>query len=108
LSAAPVFFPSLRNHLQRAVEVRARFGVGRDDIGAGSREGFEIGIDWRDHQVDVEGLLRVRAQLLDDGGTDGDVRNEMTVHHVDMDHVRAGRIDSPDFLTQRRKIGSQN
>ena len=42
--------------LQRAVEVRRGLRVDGDDVGAGFREGGEVGIGRSDHQVDVEDL----------------------------------------------------
>ena len=51
----------LADGLERAVQVRARLRVDADDVSAGLGEGFEIGIDRRDHQMHVEGLRRVRA-----------------------------------------------
>jgi hypothetical protein len=45
-------------------------------------------IDRRNHQVNVDHLLRVRAQRLHHGRADGDVGHEMPVHHIDMHPVR--------------------
>ena len=42
LSATPAFLPSAVNGLKRAVEMRARFGMDGDAVGAGLGEGFEI------------------------------------------------------------------
>ena len=39
------------DRLQRAVQMRAGLGVHGDDVGAGLREGLEIGVGRRDHQV---------------------------------------------------------
>ena len=46
----------------------------------------------------VKWLCRVRAKRLDHGGTDGEVGDEMTVHDVDVDPVRAGLVDRAHFL----------
>jgi hypothetical protein len=90
------------------MEMGTGFRVGRDDVGAGRREGFEIGVDRLDHQVDVEGFLRVRAKLLDDHGADGDVGHEMPVHDVDMDHVGAGLVHGADLFAETGKVRRQN
>ncbi len=79
------------DQLQRAVEMRPGFGMDGDDVGAGGGEFGDIGIGRRDHQMDVEGERRIRAQRLHHAGPDGDVGHEMPVHHIDMDVVGAGR-----------------
>src|SRR3546814_10854056 len=47
-----------------AVGVRPRLGMDGDRVRARLGEGFEIRIDRRDHQMDVEGLAGVGAQRL--------------------------------------------
>src|SRR3546814_7650986 len=42
------------DELQRAMQMRACFGMHGDDVGAGLGEGFDIGIDGGDHQMYVE------------------------------------------------------
>ena len=44
------------------MDMRPRLGMDGDDIGARIGEGFEKGIDRRDHQMHVERLGGVRAQ----------------------------------------------
>ena len=56
----------------------------------------------------VEDLLRRRADRLHDVGTEGDVGDEMPVHHVEMDPVGAGGVDGADFLTQFGEIRGQD
>ena len=89
--------------LERAVQVRPGFGMDRDDVRAGRREGGEVGVGRRDHQVHVEGLRRERPQRLHDVGAERDVRDEVPVHHVEMDPVGARRLDRGDLLAQRPK-----
>src|SRR3546814_2095743 len=79
-----------------------------DDVGAGFSEGFEEMIDRRDHQMDIEGLLRVRTERLHHAGSYRDVGDEMAVHHVDMDPVGAGLVNGTDFLAQAREIGGED
>src|SRR5215472_12880317 len=52
----------------------------------------------------VEDLFCMRPQRLDDIGAVRDVRNEMPVHHVEMDPVGPGRIDRVDLLAKPGKI----
>ena len=77
-------------------------------IAAGLGEGFQIRIAGRNHQMRVEDFLGVRAHRLDDIGTVGNVGDEMTVHHVEVDPVGTGRIDGAHLLAQFGEVGSQN
>jgi hypothetical protein len=79
-----------------------------DDVGARLGEGFEVGIARRDHQVHVERLLRVRPYRLHHVGSNRDVGNEMPVHHIDMDPVRARGIDRAHLLAQPSKVAGEN
>ena len=96
------------DRLQRAMQMRAGLGMHRDVIAAGLGEGLEIGIARRDHQMRVEDLLGVRAHRLDDVGAEGNVGDEMPVHHVEMDPVGAGGIDGADLFAQSGEIRRQD
>jgi hypothetical protein len=56
----------------------------------------------------VEDFLRVRTHRLDDVGAEGNVGDEMSVHHVEMDPVGAGRIDGADLFAQFGEIRRQD
>ena len=88
------------DRLQRAVQMRAGFGMHGDVVAAGFGKGLEIGVAGRDHQMRVKDLLGVRPHRLDDVGAVGDVRHEMPVHHIEMDPVGAGGVDAADFLAE--------
>ena len=90
------------------MEVRPRLGMDGDDVGAGLGEGLEEGIDRRDHQMDVERLGGVRPQRLHHRRADGEVGDEMAVHHVDMDPVGAGLVDRADLLAEPGEIGGED
>src|SRR3546814_758740 len=94
--------------LDRAVGVRPRLGMDGDRVRARLGEGFEIRIDRRDHQMDVEGLAGVGAQRLHHRRADRDVGDEMPVHHVDMDPVGARAVDRAYFLSEFREIGGED
>ena len=88
--------------------MRAGLGMHRDVIAAGFGERLEIGVAGRDHQMRVKDLLGVRAHRLDDVGAVGNVRNEMAVHHVEMDPVGAGGIDRADLFAKPGEIRRQD
>ena len=101
-------FAELPDDLERAVEVRPGLGVDGESVGAGLGEGGEIGIGRRDHQMDVERLLRVRPDRFHDIGPDRDVGDEVAVHHVDMDPVGAGRVDGAHLLAKSGEVGGED
>ena len=78
-------------------EMRACLGVNRDDLGAGLGEGFEIRIGRRDHQMAIEGLLRAPADGTDHGRAEGDVGDEVAIHHVHMHPVAPLGLDRLAF-----------
>jgi hypothetical protein len=66
--------------------IRARFGEIRDP---------KFGLD--DHEVAIKNLVRDRSKRRDDQRADGDVGHETTVHHVDVDPLRAGFVRGFDL-----------
>ena len=88
--------------------VWARFGMDRQDVGAGLREGGQHGIDRRDHEVDVERQLGVRPQGPNHVRTDGQIGDEMPVHHVDVDEIGPGGFQRADLLAQDGEIAGEN
>ena len=90
------------------MEVRAGIGMDGDDVGAGFGEGIEKAIDRRNHEVDVERLLGVRAQRFDHRRADGEIGDEMAVHHVDVQPVGAGFVHRADLLAELREVSGQD
>ncbi len=88
--------------------MRSGLDVDGHAVGAGLGESGEVGIGRRDHQVDVERLLRMWPDRLHHARPDGDVGHEMAVHDVDMDPVGAGGVDGVHFLAETGEIGGQN
>ena len=96
------------DRLQRAVRVRPGLEMRGQHIRAGLGIGVDIGIDRGDHQVHVHHGLDVRADRLAERRAEGEVRHEMPVHHVDMDPVRALRLDRLDLLPEVGEIGRED
>ena len=64
----------------------------RDVRGARVGEVLDDAVDGRDHEVHVDGRRdAVLAQGRADHGADGQVRDVVVVHDVEVDDVRAGR-----------------
>lgn len=60
------------------------------------------------HQVRLEWHRRVGARRSDDIGTEGQVRNELAVHHIPLDSIHSGVLECPHFLAEPREVGGQN
>ncbi len=58
--------------------------------------------------MDVERLGGMGPQCCDHRRPDGQVRNEMAVHDVDVDPVGARGVDRPHFLAEPREIGRED
>ena len=92
LIAAPAAQPASRIACERVVQVRRRLGVDGDRVGAGARELGDLALGPLDHQVHVEhaaGRVDLLGERGDDQRPDRDRRDEVAVHHVDVDHARA-------------------
>ncbi len=88
--------------------MRAGFGMDGHPVASGLGKGLEIGIGRRNHQVAVEGLVGGAAQRADDVGPEGDIGDEVAVHHVEMDPVGTGCRDIPHLVSQAGEIGSED
>ena len=86
------------DRLQRAMHVRARLNMHRDDVGAGFGEGLEIGIARCDHEMHVEGLFGEGTKGLHHCWADGNIGHKMAVHHVDVDPIGAGGLNRAYFF----------
>jgi len=85
------------------MEVRAGFGMDGDDVGAGFGEGIEKAIDRRNHEVDVERLLGVRAQRFDHRSLDAADRLRMSLSLIP-DRGLAVGTQSTGIRTARRRV----
>jgi len=88
--------------------MRTGFRVHRKPIGARLAKRLDEGIDRRNHQMHVERSLGVGPDRLDHHRSDGDIGNEVAVHHIDMDEIGARLLHRFHFRTQRRKVGGKN
>src|SRR4029077_4204456 len=101
-------FSELADELKRAIEMGPDLRVDGNAIRAGVGERGNKGVGRRDHEMDVERLLRVWTDGLNHSGTNGDIGHEVTVHDIDVDPVATGPIDGSNFLAEAREIRRQN
>ena len=111
LIAIPARQPSSR------IAVRVRLACGRrllvegDRVGAGLGEGLDVALGRLDHQVDVDRAAGVVDAVGDRGGdqrADRDRRDEVAVHHVEVDHPGAGVHHLVDLGAEPREVGRED
>ena len=66
------------------VSTRHHFIMECDAVGAGLGEGLQVHLRIGHHQVHVQNLICKRTNAANDALSEGDLRNEVSVHHVDM------------------------
>ena len=86
----------------------AGLGMDGDDVRARLDEGFDIGIDRGDHQMDVHHALDVLADGRASGRAESDVGDVMAVHDVDMDPIAALGLDGAAFGAEIGEIGGKD
>ena len=92
----------------RAMQMRQHLDVDRHHVGAGVDERLEVAIGLHDHQVHVERQRRGLAQRFHDRHADGDVRHEVSVHHVDVNLIGAAARRGRDFARRGSRSPRQN
>ncbi len=102
----PGLGPSVPNHLQSSLEVWLGLLMDGDHVRPGIEEGVDIALRLLDHQMTVERQLADSPAGLYDRRPHGDIRHEMTVHHVEMEKVGV-LLDARDFFGELREIGGQ-
>ena len=75
-----------------------------DDLGAGVGIGIQQRVRIGYHQMRIEQLTGNMAKRLDHGRAKGQVRHEMAIHHIKMDPVRAGAVDSRHLVGETGKV----
>jgi hypothetical protein len=56
----------------------------------------------------LDGKPGKRPDGPDNDAADADVRNKMTVHHIDVDHIHPGILTLFDLVTQVGEIGTED
>src|SRR5690606_35208853 len=90
-----------------AVQVRRGFNVYGHDRRTGIDELVDIAVGFGNHQVHVERNRRRATERADDGRAERDVRDEVAVHHVDVEQLDAGLLHARDFFAQTGEVGGE-
>ena len=96
------------DHAQRAIQVLTRFLMHQNLIRPRFDERGSVLVGIVDHQVNIEDRLAGLAQRFHHGRANGEVGDEMPVHHVKMEHAAARGFQAGNLFSQPRKIGREN
>ena len=93
---------------RRAVQMRIGFDVYRNHLRAGFNKLRGVDTGLRDHQVRIDRQTSELRERLHHRQTNGDVRHEVTVHHIDVQHAGAAAFDCLDLIAETGEVGGQN
>jgi hypothetical protein len=98
----------LMNQLERSMEVPAGFGVHahRSRASLNKYRGEKIGIF--DHQMVVELKACDASNAFRHRWAKRQIRHEMPIHDVHMEHLDTRRFHGFDLLAEARKVGGKN
>jgi len=77
-------------------------------VRAGLRERLDEVLGPDDHEVRVERKPRHLSDRCDEGGSHREVRDEVAVHHVDVEQVCPGRLGRADLITEAVESRAQD
>mmetsp|Transcript_38520 Transcript_38520/g.90418 ORF Transcript_38520/g.90418 Transcript_38520/m.90418 type:complete len:291 (+) Transcript_38520:52-924(+) len=101
--------PTLADEGEGAVDVVGRLRVEGDVRRAGRDEVGDDRVDRRNHEVNVDGRGdAVVAERLAHHRADGEVRDVVVVHNVEVDHVRARREHRVNLSAELGEVGRED
>ena len=101
-------FPKIPDLGKVAVQVGTGLNLDTDDVSPGFGEVLNVFFRLDDHQVNIKRLCGHRAKGFHDHRSDRDVGHEAAIHHIHVDPVSTGLINSLDVFTQPREVGGKN
>ena len=88
--------------------MRGGFVVNRDLVRAGFDEQRRVFVGVRNHQVNVQYALRDFADRFHNRRADRQVRDEVAIHDVDVQHGCASALHARDFFAKAREVGRKD
>ena len=92
----PRAMAELTNAIQLSLEMRCGLDMNRHAVRTSVGERFEITLRLLDHHVNVERKCRELAHSIDHLYAKGDVGDKVSIHHIEVNHVRAARDERLD------------
>ena len=75
----------------------SRFRMEGDHLHPSLRQILEVDFRMLGHEMHIERKCRMLSEGFDDGASEGQIRHEMSVHHIQMDKIRAALFDILQF-----------
>lgn len=96
------------NVLDGPIQVGGGFDVHTERVGTRLGEIIEVLLRLEDHQMHVDPQSCRGSNGFHDGWADGDVRNEASVHDVDVNPIGASGLDRANLFGQAPEISRKN
>src|SRR5262245_56803925 len=90
------------------MQVRANFLTDDNHISSSLSKGFNIILGIRNHQMGFERCLSAAPYSFDDQRPHRNVRNEVTIHNVDLDAPGTSRFGFAYLFTETSEICGQD
>src|SRR5687767_10775401 len=94
------------DQLNRTMEMRSGLYMNGEIVRPSLGKLGDKGIGVCDHEVDVERQFGDLSERCDDRRTDGQIWDEMSIHHIDVQKVGSRTFHSCYFIGQSGKVGS--
>src|SRR3569832_1384894 len=95
------------DQLERSVQVNTSFLMYRNPVRTGIRKCRDVQVGILDHQMAVDRSFNGLTERLQHRRSDRDIRNEMPVHHVEMEDRAATFYRGSRLLPKPRKISGK-
>jgi hypothetical protein len=89
---------------KRAVEVIAGFGVNDEHLAASLDIEVRELVGLLDHQVGLEGAIGAISHRRNHIGTERQIRNESTIHNVELESIDASFVQRDDFVAKPTEV----
>ena len=96
------------DRVERRGDVGARLDVHGEPVGARVGERVHVAHRFLDHQVHVERHARDAFHGLHDHGTEADVRDEDSVHDVEVEEIGSCVLHLADGIAERSEVRGQD
>ena len=90
------------------MQVTTGFDVHGQVVTTSVDESGQKGIWLRHHEMDIERQTGHAPDCFDHRRSNGQIGHKMPVHHVHMEHISPGGLNTLDLLRQPHKVSSKN
>ena len=104
IQSHPCLHTSFLDRLYRAMEMWTGFHMHREIVRTSFGELGDEGVGVRYHEMDIERQLSDFSERRHDRRTDGQIRNEMPVHDIDMEEVSPRPFHGRHLVCQSGKV----